>query len=222
MWLAALTRNAAYLNDDRHSIWGNIEPDIKRAYSQVFPGVGWDRIPPARGLLPTKAEGEAADMKAAEELTRTLRLYARPQGESSFRDTARVAEPIGYGGSNRILAVIEVRDGREYVQDGPNNERYVVFRLHYGQIPPDFFEEWKEDMGHRYVVERAAEPGRVEPALPEPAGEEPGQHPLVKPWMNEEEKAQAGKTASESKTAFPASQKIPSELIDWLLVNSSS
>ena len=78
-------------------------------------------------------------MKAGEQLTRTLRQYARPQGEETFRDTARVAEPIGYSGSNHILAVVEIRDGRKYLGEGPSERQIVEFVLHYGEIPPCIF-----------------------------------------------------------------------------------
>ena len=198
MWLAALTRNAAHLNDNRHSIWSNIEPDIKKAYNYVFPGMEWDKIPSVKGLLPTKEEGEAAYMEANEQLTRTLRLYARPRGKGGSRETARVTEPIGYSGSNRILAVVEVRDGKRYRGDDWKKPTQVV--IHYGTIPPDFFAQYRERYGGKYVVERALEPGKVEPVPPEPPETIPKapleQHPLTEPWMNEEEKAQAGKKAS--------------------------
>jgi hypothetical protein len=159
MWMAALTRRAAHLTDNKHSLWSNAEGDFKDAYRRVLPKVEYDDIPPVAQLIPSKAEGEALFMQESEKLTRAMRYYARPLKENAFSNTARVMTPIGYSGSNRILAVLEIQDSRRIRGDDRKIPTKIV--IHFGKIPSDFISQWKECQGSVFVVERPTEPGKT-------------------------------------------------------------
>ena len=154
-WEAALLRIAA------HEAKRSKPYDLRHAYHKAFPYVEYDSIPDVQALIPSPEEGEAAFRDAVEKITRALRQFARPlrPGEAYNRDTARITEPIGYSGSNRILAVVEVRDGRKYKGDDWKNPTVLV--IHYGEIPPDFFAQFKERYGGEFVVEQAHQPGKA-------------------------------------------------------------
>jgi RNA:NAD 2'-phosphotransferase (TPT1/KptA family)/GNAT superfamily N-acetyltransferase/2'-5' RNA ligase/8-oxo-dGTP pyrophosphatase MutT (NUDIX family) len=139
VWLAGVTRAAGHVKDNYSYI---------RAWDQVFYGTPKEKQrPDANTVLPDASEGEAAFREAAEKVTRTLRLLARPAEESSKNqiynmNTSRVNEPIGFSGSNHILALIEVRDRQQPAQ----------MILHWGTIPPDFFTQWNIKFGSKYEV----------------------------------------------------------------------
>jgi hypothetical protein len=145
-WAAALTRQAA------HAAAKMKDYDVSRAYHEVFYDVPYDKIPPKEQLVPTIAEGEQAWRKACDQLTRTLKLMTRPNPRK-YRDTARITTPIGYHGSNRILAVAEVREGHQW--RGENGNDPVTIILHYGTLPEDFFKQWKERNGSEINLQTA-------------------------------------------------------------------
>ena len=139
VWLAAVTRAAGHVKDNYAYI---------RSWDQVFYGTPKEKQrPDMNTVLPDGAEGEAAFREAAEKVTRTLRLLARPSTESSKNqlynmNTSRVNEPIGFSGSNHILAIVEIRDRQTPAQ----------MILHWGTIPPDFFSQWNTKFGSKYEV----------------------------------------------------------------------
>jgi RNA:NAD 2'-phosphotransferase (TPT1/KptA family)/8-oxo-dGTP pyrophosphatase MutT (NUDIX family) len=144
VWLPALTRIAA------HAFHKASDSDFKRCYTQVVRSkVDWDTIY-VKELLPTPDQAEADFRKSSEQVTRTLKLLARPGKESQMFTHARVTEPIGYSGSNHILAVIEMRDGDQF--RGKDRKEPAQLVVHYGQIPEDFFTQYKERMGGAYEV----------------------------------------------------------------------
>jgi hypothetical protein len=61
-----------------------------------------------------------------------------------------VVEPIGYTGSNHIIAVIEVRDGKQYRGDDYKKPAQLV--MHYGSMPGDFLEQWHSRVGDNFQV----------------------------------------------------------------------
>jgi len=150
MWEAALTRLAAQsvkqrAGDDSGNRY--IEYDFKKAYGELFEGAEWENIPIANTIVPTVAEGERIFREASERLTRTMRLLARPEA-GRFRNTARVNAPIGYSGSNHIVAVLELHDYEKRDDGG-----YVTpITVHYGTIPEDFLRQHKERMGGEIEV----------------------------------------------------------------------
>src|SRR5271157_2413051 len=122
VWLAAITRAASHVTDNYSFI---------RAWDQLFYGTPKEKQrPDMKSIIPSN--GEAAFREAAEKVTRTLRLLARPNTEGSQTyniNTSRITEPIGFSGSNHILAIVEVRDRQTPAQ----------MVLHWGTIPQDFW-----------------------------------------------------------------------------------
>lgn len=88
--------------------------------------------------VPDKSRSEKEFMMAREALTRTLKSLANPfnhDGEP-FNLTARVEEPIGFRGANRIVCVMVVPfDYKEKP------------RLVYGTVPDDLIKQWEERKG---------------------------------------------------------------------------
>ena len=117
-----------------------------------------------RAKFPTIAEGEAQFRVASEKVTRALRAMAIPR-EGKFNNTARITTPIGFHGSNRILAIAEVRNGtkwRETAAGGFAKPTHII--VHYGTLPDDFLKQFKARQGDRFVVTK---PGEEPPAMPD-------------------------------------------------------
>jgi len=208
VWFAALTRIVSH-QAKKASNW-----DIREAGHRAFSDK--DEYPEAakvRAMFPSPEEGEAMFRNAVEKVTRAMRLFARPMGSSddvyNF-DTARVTEPIGYGGSNRIIAVVEILDGRKYRGDDWKKPARVI--VHYGQLPPEFFVQYKEKMGHDYVVERAPVPGQPSDALPAENYNRPKPVPPID-WEANQEKIEESKAASKTAAAKEPWQLTKEEFI---------
>ena len=92
-----------------------------------------------KGLeTPDKASAEREFMLARERLTRTLKAIANPSRHKSepFNLTARVEEPIGFRGTNRIVCILHAPfDYKEKP------------RLVYGTPPEDLVKQWNERKG---------------------------------------------------------------------------
>jgi hypothetical protein len=140
-WLPALTRLMVHHYAGEGSDWS-----LRSCYRTVMGDV--DTVPPREELMPTIAKAEAGFRAVADQVTRTLKTLARPH-ESDFNFTSRVMDPIGYSGSNHILAVIEVQDGRQYTDNWKSPTKLIV---HYGTVPEDFFTQWKARKGSEYEV----------------------------------------------------------------------
>ena len=154
-WLPALARLAA------HAAKRMSDYDYKRAYHTVSGDkVGWDEVPAKADVFPAVDAAEAGFRAEAERVTRAMRLLARgKEGEDpslSF-DTARVPDPIGYAGSNRIVAVAEVRDSRKYRGDDFRKPCPIIVR--YGELPADFWAQWKARVGSEVELTRAKAAG---------------------------------------------------------------
>ena len=116
------------------------------AYSDLKPGsfsdmwtrcwdtrkIDIDQIPP----LPKKEEGENVFRKFVNKLTVLLKEIARHNG---FAKTARSLEPIKFSGSNKIVCVVEFVT---YAKSSPK------FKIHYGTLPQDFIDQYKERHHH--------------------------------------------------------------------------
>ena len=141
VWEAALQRIAAHEAK-------RVKPyDLRSAYHKAFPQVDYDNIPDVGALIPSPEEGEAAFRSAVEKITRALRQFARPMDNDVYnRDTARITTPIGYSGSNRIISILELRDGRKYRGDDWRKPTQCL--IWYGEtIPNDFLNQYKERYG---------------------------------------------------------------------------
>jgi 8-oxo-dGTP pyrophosphatase MutT (NUDIX family) len=150
-WLPALSRLAA------HAAEKMSDYDYKRSYTEVFPKT-WDEVPPKDQVFPSVSQGETDFRNQVEKITRTVRqLIAKTPG---FRNTARVTTPIGYSGSNRILAVLEIREGKQYTTKAePDANGYqsdiIPIIIHYGKVPEDFWNQWKQSLGYKTTVTQA-------------------------------------------------------------------
>lgn len=148
VWVAAITRSASHITNNY---------DFVRAWDQVFYGTPKQKQrPDINDTLYTPAEGEKMFRDAVEQVMRTLRVMARPQteeltfGKTYNLNTARITEPIGYSGSNHILAVVEVRDSEAHRLKQP-----VQMIVRWGTVPQDFFVQWDQKYGSKYEVQDA-------------------------------------------------------------------
>lgn len=142
VWLAALARKAAHYKDN-----------YIRAWDQVFYGTEKQpQRPDVNTVLPSPAEGEKQFRDAVEPVTRSLRLMARPEtGDTGFNiNTARITEPVGFTGSNRILALLEIKDTRK--TRGEDFKQPAQMLLHWGAIPQDFWTQWNNRHGGKYEL----------------------------------------------------------------------
>jgi 8-oxo-dGTP pyrophosphatase MutT (NUDIX family) len=151
LWLVAIQRKAAHLLN---------EGNYKRVYTTLFGEDSYASIPPLTELVPSVPEAEREYRAQVEQLTRTLKQSAVPKEEPPEKfqnNTARVETPIGYSGSNRILAVVEIQDGTEYRKQTWHDKRedFGAAKIisHYGTIPEDFFRQYKKHIGDNFVVE---------------------------------------------------------------------
>jgi 8-oxo-dGTP pyrophosphatase MutT (NUDIX family)/GNAT superfamily N-acetyltransferase len=162
-WLPALTRLATqhFRNpeDDTYN-WSRCWNQVMSEYDSVTDKSSYPPVEPLDQAVPTVNEAEARFRGAVEPITRSLRLLANTNDKVNA--TARVTTPIGYHGSNRILAVVEIptRGSRKMV-DGKEVAELV---LHYGTIPEDFWRQWKSVHGGEVEVVNSKGIGRTKSA----------------------------------------------------------
>jgi hypothetical protein len=145
MWLVALARIAAHSSPSEY--------DYKCVYNEVVnegSREGWDQIPPMNEVIPKISTAETEFKMRAEQLTRTLKIMARPEiSRERFMPTGRLMWPIGFSGKNKITGIIEVRDGQKYLE---NTDRTVELIIHYGFIPDEFWEGWRQKYGNKTKI----------------------------------------------------------------------
>lgn len=143
---AALKRAAAYAADkDSYENWQRPYDEIK-SYANVS-------IPDDPPTPPSVGESEKDFREIVDQLTRTLKNLGRTviTGDK-FNSTARVMEPIGFSGSNKILAILEIIPGRKmeelYGTEIDEDDKHDSFvRMRYGDrndLPNEFYDTWKE------------------------------------------------------------------------------
>lgn len=86
-----------------------------------------------------KAEKRYLD--GADKLTRHLKKLAVPK-PGDFRTNVRITEPVTFRGTNKILAVFEMRS--EKGEDGHSEEHVMV---HYGKVPEEAKQAFKQAQG---------------------------------------------------------------------------
>jgi len=62
----------------------------------------------------------------------------------------RIDSPIGFRGSNRILGLVTYPS--DFRKDYNNDDDYVPFTVHYGEVPKKFLAAWENRMGYRYKL----------------------------------------------------------------------
>ena len=181
--LASLTRRVAhaYKSDEKRTEKDGYDArnyDYRRTYQSIF---GQVEAPPKETIIPTPQAGEKKFRETAEQLTRTLRSMLRiQQGGGWALQNARSTEPIGYNGSNHIIAVLEIREGRDLQIKFNDPTGYegkgtmVPIVVHYGAVPEDFNQQWKERMGYRIYW---LKPGETPPPSTYVKPEEPTEKP---------------------------------------------
>jgi hypothetical protein len=181
--LASLTRRAAhaYKSDEKRTEKDGYDArnyDYRRTYQSIF---GQVEAPPKETIIPTPQDGEKKFRETAEQLTRTLRSMLRiQQGGGWALQNARSTEPIGYNGSNHIIAVLEIREGRDLQIKFNDLTGYegkgtmVPIVVHYGAVPEDFNQQWKERMGYRIYW---LKPGEIPPPSTYVKPDEPTEKP---------------------------------------------
>lgn len=124
---AVVTRIAAYL-------------DMSSYYNQDSWYRNWNlrkinkkNIP----MPPSKSEGENIFRKFIDKLTRTLKFLPR-KDDRYIRKTGRSLEPIRFAGSNKIVCIVESIQKPDYSEK---------LKVHYGQLPQDFVEQYRESKG---------------------------------------------------------------------------
>lgn len=152
-WDVALNRQVAHAGQDffevKKSFWSNTSREMEQHINQLaaqFESSGLQKdeaYAKALGQFMPKvpdiaaAEKEYADYSDA--LTRTLKGMPRMK---AFIQSGRSMEPIGFSGSNRIVAIVEAKHRNGY-----------KVRLAYGQLPEDFKEQWAERVGPIEMVD---------------------------------------------------------------------
>lgn len=150
-WMAGLTRLTA------HHVKTMKDYDMVRQYQQVFPeearhldDAQWEALKQKIvAMWPSVSEGEAAYRRAIDQLTRSFKSMARPEvsGET-FAPTARVMEPIGFRGANRIIAIAEILpSNRESYDDAFSRVSEKLFGTrNTGEITEDQYRQVEEQV----------------------------------------------------------------------------
>lgn len=92
--------------------------------------------------LPSVSEAERNALQSLDKMTRMLKPLVHSR---DFLYSVRALEPIGFSGSNKILAVVEAIPSQtdKYISD-------LVVR--YGTLPPEFIEQWKKNVGSGFKI----------------------------------------------------------------------
>lgn len=136
-----LIRTVSYLkkNESRSDYW-----EWRKAYADVhgMKDYGEEQNIPDP---PSPQQGERRFRQFIDKITRTMKHKARHMFTGSFSKTARSLDPIGFTGSNRILAVIEIMKSatEQYGDD---------IRILYGNLPDDFKKQWEQNKGKLRIV----------------------------------------------------------------------
>jgi GNAT superfamily N-acetyltransferase len=156
VWPVALARLAA------RDYATSADYDVRRGWTQVMGGDKYDECPPRAQLIPSRARAEVDFRNVVEKMTRTMKSLTRVDAEGkqqSLSTNARLTTPVGYSGSNHIVAVLEVRNGKQYREDnGP-----VPLIVHYGTVPEEFKTQWKQRMGSELAIQQSKTAAQVIP-----------------------------------------------------------
>ena len=159
-FFAALARSAAH-HAKKEQDW-----EINRTYQRAFEAESRETGTPSaeeiRKLFPSPEEGEKVFRDAVAKVTIALKRYANPKKPNEVYNfnTARIETPIGYNGSNRILAVIEVRE-KYHLKKVEDKQLPTELAVYYGEIPPDFFAQFNARYGENYIVKQAETLGKT-------------------------------------------------------------
>lgn len=94
--------------------------------------------------VPSSEEAEAEFLRLKGDLSRTYKVDV--YGRDLHLTTLRIEQPVGYRGANHVTAVIELVEHPL----GDGHKDYFV--LHYGAMPEDFRQQWREGVGRMRPV----------------------------------------------------------------------
>jgi hypothetical protein len=144
-FIDVLKRKVAYINE---STW-------RRAWHQQNPNIQdiYDQAPP----LPSKSDAEAGYARFIDKLTKAMKMLLHsPEGKESINFTARTLNPIGFSGSSKIVAALEISLDRK----SPDKTHAVVKTVYPGSwasVPQsaqsDFISQWSSRMGYQLDFE---------------------------------------------------------------------
>jgi len=102
--------------------------------------------------LPEPKNTDKPFMDAFERLSNKLRpMHAKGDAAERFMDTSRIREPIGFSGSNRIVAIVSI-EKKDWDKSGGN-----VLKFLYGNPSDprlaDFYKQYEQKIGDEYTVE---------------------------------------------------------------------
>jgi len=162
-WSVALDRQVAHAAGDDYrvssSFYRNISPEMTRdldvAYAEIraldIPEEEKERrysdfVRSVRPQIPDIQTAERNYAQYADQVTRTMKNLARPEQLSEdWNPVARSLEPIGFSGSNKIVAIVEEIRNREREKQG--DYKGTQLKVWYGEPPAKFFDEYKQFAG---------------------------------------------------------------------------
>lgn len=126
IYVTALKRGAAYAyqKDDRYTYW-------KQPYYRVY-DIADGSLPEEPPEGPSVNQAESQFRKKIDQLTKTVSDVARPVvSGDGFNQTARILEPVNFKGSNKIISIITLLEGRhimdKYSVDLDDDLFYTTF-----------------------------------------------------------------------------------------------
>jgi hypothetical protein len=137
---AMLIRTVSYLKGADYSThwqWRKAYADVHRMKDY---GEDYDIPNP-----PSSVEGERIFRAFVDKITRTMKHKARHSYTTSFAKTARSMDSITFHGSNKIIAVVEIK--RDAVVGYQEHVKIL-----YGELPDDFKTQWQECLGELRIV----------------------------------------------------------------------
>lgn len=132
-WPAMITRNASHHDMRDYSSrwdWWRLWPREMQEEPETIPA------------LPSPQEGERLYRQFIDQLTRTLKSY--PRKEDTFSRTARLLQPVGFSGANRIIALVELH------HEHPDYGMVV----HYGSLPETFLADYRTSITSQFWIQQ--------------------------------------------------------------------
>jgi hypothetical protein len=141
--------------DPKKGSWSS-EAKIKKAYETIT-------YPNSQYIVPKELRPRST-VQAEADARKALDLFIRKTKDSVVKKleepherswtNVRTEEPITFRGRNRIIAVVELIDGKNYKDP-------ATFKVHYGKIPEDFFTQYENRVGGTYVLASEEWPARI-------------------------------------------------------------
>ena len=101
----------------------------------------WEDKCPPEMIQPNKHETEMAWQQFLDQITKTIKKTAYPNSrKSDFNNTARILNPVGFHGKNKIVCIIEVLPYN-------NTTKQTNVIIHYGTPPQKLISDWETHEG---------------------------------------------------------------------------